>query len=81
MRKEHWRTRIAIDREVHDGDPCIKGTRVPVKTIVVNIAEGCSVTEILKEYPVLTKADVQAALKFAAEAVSGFDYVPMAGKA
>lgn len=81
MRTEHWRCRISVDAKVHHGDPCIKGTRVPVKVIVASIAEGSTVNEILREYPVLSKADVQAALRFAAEAVSGFDYVPCAGKA
>ena len=81
MQREHWRSRITVDAKVHHGDPCIKGTRVPVKVIVASVADGSSVKEILREYPVLSKADVQAALRFAAEAVSGFDYVPIAGKA
>ena len=73
----HWRKRISIDPAIRHGDPCIKGTRVPVSVIVGSIADGDSVAIILKAYPSLTRQDVQAALQFAAEAVSNFDIVPM----
>jgi len=26
---ENWRDRILIDPAIHQGEPCIKGTRVP----------------------------------------------------
>ncbi|MBI4602092.1 MAG: DUF433 domain-containing protein [Planctomycetes bacterium] len=81
MSRRHWRSRISIDRKVHSGDPCIMGTRVPVKVIVGSIAEGSSVDDILREYPTITREDVRAALRFAAEAVSGFDYLPLQAKA
>ena len=72
----HWRDRISIDPAVHHGDPCIKGTRVPISVIVGSIADGDSADVVLKSYPGLTPEDVQAALRFAAEAVSHFDLVP-----
>jgi uncharacterized protein (DUF433 family) len=80
MRKTHWRTRISINPQIHHGDPCIKGTRVPVSVIVGSVAEGSSIAEILRQYPSLKREDVQAALQFAAEAVSGFDFLPLAAK-
>jgi uncharacterized protein (DUF433 family) len=80
MKGRHWRSRISIDPKVHGGDPCIKGTRVPIKVIVGSLAEGSSVAEVLREYPMITKEDVRAALRFAAEAVSGFDYLPLQAK-
>lgn len=80
MAKKHWRNRISIDPKVHHGDPCILGTRVPVKVIVGSIAEGSSLEEILRQYPTITRDDVKAALRFAAEAVSGFDFVPLGAK-
>ena len=76
MPARHWRKRISIHPKIHSGDPCIKGTRVPVKVIVGSIAEGSTVDEILREYPTLTAKDVAASLRFAAEAVSGFDFLP-----
>ena len=72
-----WRERISIDPAIHHGDPCIKGTRVPVSVIVGSMADGDSVEIILNAYPSLALPDIQAALKFAAEAVSHFDVVPL----
>ena len=50
--------------------PCIRGLRIPVETVVAMVADGMTETEILEKYPDLEPADVQQALKFAAEAVS-----------
>jgi uncharacterized protein (DUF433 family) len=72
-----WRGRIAIDPAIHDGDPCIKGTRVPVSVIVASIADGDTFDQIQDAYPHLTADDIRAALKFAAEAVSNSDFIPL----
>jgi len=64
----NWRERIVIDAAVHHGDPCIKGTRVPVSVIVGSIADGDTAQQILDAWPQLTGEDIKAALKFAAEA-------------
>lgn len=74
-----WRHRIQIDPAIHHGDPCIAGSRVPVSIIVGSIADGDSFEDILKSYPHLKREDIQAALRFAAEAVNRFDFVPIAG--
>ena len=76
----HWRERISIDPDIHHGDPCIKGTRVPVSVIVGSIADGDSTDQILKSWPQLTREDVQSALNFAAGAVSSFDVLPIPAK-
>ncbi len=52
------------------GVPCIRGTRVPVATVVGLFAEGQGIDEILSDYPQLSPEDVRAALEFAAAAVS-----------
>jgi len=72
-----WRKRITTDPAVHHGDPCIAGTRVPVSVIVGSIADGDTFDQILSSYPQLTREDVQAALRCAAEAVNRFDFVPI----
>ncbi len=51
------------------GVPCVRGTRVPVTTIVALLGEGLGIDEVLMEYPQLTEADIRAALHFAAAAV------------
>ncbi|MBI3758158.1 MAG: DUF433 domain-containing protein [Deltaproteobacteria bacterium] len=76
----NWRARISIDSGIHHGDPCVKGTRVPVSVIVASVADGDSVTEILGAFPQLTAKDVTAALKFAAEAVNNADFIPSTSK-
>lgn len=58
--------RIVVDQAVRFGKPVIRGTRVPVTTIVAKLAGGMSVEEIVTEYDVST-ADVQAALHYAAQ--------------
>lgn len=52
------------------GVPCVRGTRIPVSTIVGLLAQGRSAQQILADYPQLAPDDVQASLEFAAIAVS-----------
>jgi uncharacterized protein (DUF433 family) len=73
----NWRERIAIERALHHGEPCIKGTRVPVSVIVGSIADGDTPEQIIAAWPQLTGDDIKAALKFAAEAVNNADFVPL----
>jgi len=54
----------------------MKGTRVPVSTIVGSVGDGDTVEEILAAYPQITAKDVMSALKFAAEAVNNSDFIP-----
>ncbi len=45
------------------GKPVIKGTRIPVYSILELLANGWSLDEILENYPQLTKEDLTALLK------------------
>jgi uncharacterized protein (DUF433 family) len=67
MRK--WRERIAINPEVMLGKPVIAGTRIPVERILRKLAANMSVEAILRDYPRLTREDIQAALAYASDAV------------
>jgi uncharacterized protein (DUF433 family) len=62
-----WQNRIVIQPDIHHGDACIKGTRIPVATIVGSLADGMSHQEIIENFPQLVEADIQAALAYAAE--------------
>jgi uncharacterized protein (DUF433 family) len=62
-------TRITVDPAQMSGVPCIRGLRIPVATVVGMVADGMATDEILKAYPDLTAADIQEALRYAAEAV------------
>ena len=61
--------RITVDPAQMGGLPCIRGLRIPVATVVGMVADGMAEAEILKAYPDLTAADIQEALKYAAEAL------------
>jgi uncharacterized protein (DUF433 family) len=74
---DRWRERIVVDPRIHHGEPCIKGTRVPVSVIVGSIADGDTPERVLDAWPQLTGDDIKAALKFAAEAVNNADFVPL----
>jgi uncharacterized protein (DUF433 family) len=61
--------RITIDPAKMRGLPCIRGLRIPVATILGQLAAGQSVDEILSDFPDLEAADIPAALEYAAAAV------------
>jgi uncharacterized protein (DUF433 family) len=67
MERVAWQERIVITPDLHHGDPCIKGTRIPVAMIVGSLADGMTPAEIRKAYPQLTDEDIRAALACAAE--------------
>ena len=69
MGRVRWQDRIVIAPDLHHGDPCIKGTRIPVAVIVGSLADGMSPEGIRDAYPQLTGEDIQAALAYAAEVV------------
>ena len=59
--------RIAVDPGICHGQPCVKGTRIPVWLVVQYLANGDTTDDILKAYPTLIREDVQACLAYAAE--------------
>ena len=61
--------RITIRPDQMGGAPVIRGLRIPVATVVGMIADGMTEPEILSAYPDLEAADIEQALRYAAEAV------------
>lgn len=61
--------RITIDPTKMGGVPCIRGLRIPVATILGQLAAGRTETEILEDFPDLEPEDIPAALEYAAAAV------------
>jgi uncharacterized protein (DUF433 family) len=49
---------ITMEPTRMDGNPCIRGTRVTVGTVVGLVAEGYTPDEILEAYPHLEREDV-----------------------
>jgi len=57
---------IIRDPQICGGEPVIKGTRIPIRTILASLAEGARIEEILEDFPTLTEHDVRAVIAFAA---------------
>jgi uncharacterized protein (DUF433 family) len=62
-----WQEHIVIEPDLHHGDACIKGTRIPVATILGSLADGLTPDEIRSAYPQLTLENIQAVLVYAAD--------------
>jgi len=77
MKRVEWRQRVVVDPELHHGEPCIVGTRIPVRMIVGSLADGLTAEEIVAEYPQLTSEDVAAALAYAAEVLHQESLLPL----
>jgi uncharacterized protein (DUF433 family) len=77
--ERRWQENIVIDLTIHHGDPCIKGTRIPVTTLVGSLADGMTFDEIRNAYPQLTYEDIYAALAYAAEVMRQEIVLPLSG--
>jgi uncharacterized protein (DUF433 family) len=62
----NYRDRIVRLPGTVGGESIFKGTRVTLRTVLASLAEGASVSEIVKDFPTLTEEDVRAAIAFAA---------------
>jgi uncharacterized protein (DUF433 family) len=69
MPRVPWKDRVSIDPDIRHGEPCIRGTRVPIAVIVGSLADGMSEEEIRQAYPQVMPEDIRAALAYAAEAL------------
>jgi len=74
---EEGEGRIVVNPKVLAGKPVIKGTRISVDFIVELLANGWTYEQIIENYPQLTKEDIMAALKYAAEVLKSEDVYPL----
>ena len=58
--------RIGWDPDVCNGKPVIVGTRITVQSIVEYLSAGDAPEEVIRYFPELQPADINACLKFAA---------------
>ena len=52
--------------DVCGGQTVIKGTRVPLRTILASLADGDDIEQITQAFPTVSEADVRAVIAFAA---------------
>jgi uncharacterized protein (DUF433 family) len=62
--------RIEINPKVMLGKPVIRGTRIPVELILRKLSEGATENDLLDAYPRLSRADIQAAIGYAADTLA-----------
>jgi uncharacterized protein (DUF433 family) len=55
---------ITIESGKRGGKPCIRGLRITVYDVLEYLASGMSHTEILTDFPYLTKEDILACLEY-----------------
>jgi uncharacterized protein (DUF433 family) len=56
---------ISVDPEICFGKPCIKGTRMPVASVLAYISSGMTVDDFIKEFNWISREDVLQAMAFA----------------
>jgi uncharacterized protein (DUF433 family) len=60
---------LVIDPEMVHGRLTFKGTRVPVATILVFLAEGESIDDLVRKFPQLSREAIAEAIRLASEAL------------
>jgi uncharacterized protein (DUF433 family) len=62
--------RVEINPRVMLGKAVIRGTRIPVELILRKLSEGASEADLLDAYPRLTREDIHAAMRYAADTIA-----------
>lgn len=62
--------RIEVNPRVMLGKPVIRGTRIPVELILRKLSEGASEADLFDAYPRLTREDIHAAMRYAADSIA-----------
>ncbi|OGV64967.1 MAG: antitoxin [Lentisphaerae bacterium RIFOXYB12_FULL_65_16] len=55
---------IEVNPRVCNGKPVIAGTRIPVTVILDQFASGCSLADVQRKYPELTRDQIASALRY-----------------
>ena len=59
-------SRITFERQIMNGQACIRGMRIPASLIINLLADGLTSEDIVKEYPDLEPEDITESLQYAA---------------
>ena len=71
-------SRITASHEVMLGKPVVRGTRLTVELLLRKMSEGATTADLLRMYPQLEEADVQATLAYAAALLSDEEIIGLA---
>ena len=72
-----WRDRIEVNADVLVGKPVVRGTRIAAELILELLAAGESESELLSDYPRLTREDLLACLAYASHLAHEFRAYPL----
>ncbi len=61
---------IVRDPEICGGVAVVKGTRIPIRTILTSLAEGDRIADLLRSFPTLSEEAVWAVIAFAADSAA-----------
>ena len=70
------KAKIVSSPQILGGKPRIAGTRIAVEFILNLLASGVETDQILKEYPHLTRQDIQAALIYSQRVIKNEQVLP-----
>ena len=65
-----YTNRIELNPKIMLGKPVIRGTRVTVELLLRKLSEGAGEGDLLDAYPRLTREDIHAAIRYAADNLS-----------
>ena len=58
--------RIKVDPSVCQGKATVRGMRITVEFVLKLLGNGCTIDEVLRDYPILEREDVQQCAAYGA---------------
>ena len=76
----NWQEHITSDKNILQGKPIIKHTRLSVEFILERLASGWTEKEIIENFPRLTKEDIKAIYGYVYDCMKdGLLFIPKVG--
>ena len=63
-----YSTHLVRDPAICGGETVFRGTRVLLRAVLADLADGATIEDVVRDFPSLTREDVRAAIAFAAAA-------------
>ncbi|MGB5772970.1 MAG: DUF433 domain-containing protein [Crocosphaera sp.] len=63
----NYRNYITVEANKRGGKPCVRGLRITVYEVLEYLASDMTETEILDDFPDLTREDLKACIAYAAD--------------
>ena len=63
-----YSTHLVRDPAICGGETVFRGTRVLLRAVLADLADGATIEDVVRDFPSLAREDVRAAIAFAAAA-------------